>query len=142
MESGWEIFLVDTSALVRRQTCVEVREILDPLVRDGEAATCGIIDLEVLYGASSPRVYGAAVSGLQGMPRAPVEDVCVSRALEVQATLASRSQHRGLSIPDLLIAACAEVNGLTVLHYDADFERISAVTDQPTRWVVPRGSVS
>lgn len=142
MESGWEIFLIDTSALVRRQSRAEVREALDPLIREGEAATCGIVDLEFLYGASSPRIYGAAVDGLRGMPHAPVEDVCLSRALAVQATLASRSQHRGLSIPDLLIAACAEVNELTVLHYDSDFERIAAVTDQPTRWVVPRGSVS
>lgn len=66
----------------------------------------------------------------------------VRRALEVQAMLAERSQHRGASIPDLLIAACAEQTGLTVLHYDRDFERIAKLTGQPVQWVVPRGSVS
>jgi predicted nucleic acid-binding protein len=79
---------------------------------------------------------------LREMPRVPVTEACVERALEVQGVLAERSRHRGVSIPDLLIAACAELAGLAVLHYDADFERIAELTGQPTRWVVPRGSVS
>ncbi len=40
-----------------------------------------------------------------------------------------------------LVAACAETAELTVLHYDADYERIAEVTSQPVQWVVPRGSV-
>jgi predicted nucleic acid-binding protein len=40
-----------------------------------------------------------------------------------------------------LIAAAAEAHDLTVLHYDADFGRIAAVTGQRVEWVVPRGSV-
>lgn len=56
--------------------------------------------------------------------------------------LAERSQHRAVTLPDLLIAACAERAGLTVLHYDADFDRIAEVTGQATEWIVPRGSVS
>lgn len=47
-----------------------------------------------------------------------------------------------MSIPDLLIAACAEIDGAVVLHYNVDYERIASVTDQPVEWVVPRGSVS
>jgi hypothetical protein len=27
------------------------------------------------------------------------------------------------------------------LHYDADYDRISEVTGQPTQWVRPRGSL-
>jgi predicted nucleic acid-binding protein len=54
--------------------------------------------------------------------------------------LAAKHQ-RGRKLPDLLIAAAAEANGLTVLHYDADFDRISAVTGQRCEWVVPSGSV-
>lgn len=45
-------------------------------------------------------------------------------------------------MPDLLIAACAETSGLTVLHYDADFDRIASITGQPVQWVVEPGSVS
>lgn len=62
------------------------------------------------------------------------------RAIEVQGELARLGQHR-LPIPDLIVAAAAEAAGLTVLHYDADFDRIAAITGQPVEWVVPRGSV-
>jgi predicted nucleic acid-binding protein len=44
-------------------------------------------------------------------------------------------------VPDLIIAAAAELAGLTVLHYDHDFELIASVTGQPHEWVVPRGSI-
>ena len=41
-----------------------------------------------------------------------------------------------------MIAATAEVAGLTVLHYyDDDYDRISEVTHQATEWVAPRGSL-
>lgn len=100
------------------------------------------MDLEVLYTASSPVAYRDTAKWLRDMPRAPLGEDCVRRALEVQAMLAERSQHRGVSLPDLLIAACAESRDLVVLHYDADYDRIAKATGQPTRWVVPRGSVS
>jgi len=116
--------------------------VLDPLLRQGQVATCGTVDLETLYSARSPEDYRATAESLAGMPRAPLGEECVSRALEVQATLAERSQHRGVQLSDLLTAACAELASLTVLHYDADFDQIAEVTDQPTQWVVPRGSVS
>jgi predicted nucleic acid-binding protein len=53
------------------------------------------------------------------------------RAVEVQMMLADRGHHRGPSVPDLLIAATAELAGLTVLHLDKDFEVIAELTGQP-----------
>jgi NADP-dependent 3-hydroxy acid dehydrogenase YdfG len=53
------------------------------------------------------------------------------RAVEVQLLLADRGQHRAPSIPDLLVAAPAEVSGLTVLALDKDFELIAQITGQP-----------
>jgi predicted nucleic acid-binding protein len=135
-------FLADKSALARRRTQARVREALDPLLLEGEVATCGIVDLEILYSARSRNDYRAAAESLLGMPRAPLEEQGIQRALEVQAMLAERSQHRAVPLPDLLIAACAERAGLTVLHYDADFERIAKLTGQAVQWVVPGGSVS
>jgi len=35
----------------------------------------------------------------------------------------------------LIIAAAAEHAGLTVLHYDRDFDRIAENTAQPVEWV-------
>lgn len=135
-------FLIDKSALARQQTQPEVRQALESLMAAGEIATCGVVDLEVLYSAISPASYDAAAQRLRDMHRAPLDEACVERALEVQAMLAKRSQHRAVPLPDLLVAACAERAGLTVLHYDADFERIAKLTGQSARWVVPRGSVA
>lgn len=53
------------------------------------------------------------------------------RAVEIQSILAARGQHRAPSIPDLLIAATAELADLTVLHLDNDFELIAELTGQP-----------
>lgn len=50
--------------------------------------------------------------------------------MEVQGLLAVRGQHRAPSIPDLLIAATAEVMDLCVLHLDKDFDLIAGVTGQ------------
>jgi len=58
----------------------------------------------------------------------------------VQRLLASRGL-RGRKVPDLLIAAAAEESGLTVLHYDADFDLIARVTGQRCEWVVPPGTI-
>jgi predicted nucleic acid-binding protein len=136
------IYLADKSALARRAARVEVRKVLDPLLLEGAVATCGIVELEMLYSATSPATYKALAEALRGMPRVPVDEECVRRALEVQAMLAKNSQHRAVPLPDLLIAVCAERAGLTVLHYDADFDRIAKLTGQPVQWVVPRGSVA
>ena len=101
-----------------------------------------IEDLELLYSARDRATYRALVEALRGMPRAPVDDDAVVRALEVQAMLAERSQHRAVPLPDLVVAACAERADLAVLHYDADFERIAQLTGQAAQWIVPRGSRS
>lgn len=135
-------FLADKSALTRRDTRPEVRNVLEPLLLAGEIATCGLVDLELLYSASSRATYRALAEALRGMPRVPLEELGLRRALEVQAMLAERSQHRAVPLPDLLVAACDERAGLTVLHYDADFDRIAKLTGQGTRWIVPRGSVA
>jgi predicted nucleic acid-binding protein len=134
--------LADKSALTRRETRPEVREVLEPLLVAGEIATCGIVDLELLFSARDRATYRSLVEALRGMPRVPLEESSVNRALGVQAMLAERSQHRAVPLPDLLVAACAESAGLTVLHYDADFDRIAELTGQPTQWIVERGTVS
>lgn len=133
-------YLADKSALTRRDTRPEVQAAVEPLLLSGQIATCGIIDLELLFSARNPDDYARLAAALQGLPRVPVTDATIDRALEVQATLAATSQHRSVPLPDLIIAACAEQHGLTVLHYKADFDRIASITAQPTQWVVPRGT--
>jgi hypothetical protein len=135
-------YLADKSALTRSDTRPEVREVIEPLLLGGRIATCGIVDLELLYSAPSPATYRQLAELLRSLPRVPVTKSAVDRALEVQSLLADKAQHRSVPLPDLLIAACAEAAGLTVLHYDADYGRIAELTGQPVQWVVPRGSVA
>lgn len=135
-------YLVDNSALARRGE-PEVAAALDPLITEGLVATCGIVELEVLYSARSPADYERVrARRLAGYVWVETGEWAVRRALEVQRGLARRSQHRGASLPDLLTAATAEAAGLAVLHYDADFDLIAGETAQEARWVVPRGTVT
>lgn len=91
------------------------------------------------------RDRGTAIAGLirraAGRPeRSPVLVNPQARAGHVQRRLASIGL-RGCKVPDLIVAAVAEGVSLTVLHYDADFDHIAKVTEQPVEWVVPLGSV-
>jgi predicted nucleic acid-binding protein len=63
------------------------------------------------------------------------------RALEVQAALWRSGRVRAVDFPDLLVAAVAERESITLLHYDGDYDLIAEVTKQRTQWVVQRGSV-
>lgn len=136
------VYLADKSALTRSETRPEVRDVVEPLLLAGRIATCGIVDLELLFSAPDPGTYAELARVLRALPRVPVTDGAADRALEVQGVLAARSQHRSVPLPDLLVAACAELAGLTVLHYDADYDRIAEVTGQPVQWVVSRGTVA
>ena len=64
------------------------------------------------------------------MPAEYLTPAIEDRAVEILALLADRGQHRAPSIPDLIIAATAELAGLTILHLDKEFEVIAAVTGQ------------
>lgn len=133
------VYLADKSALARI-THAAVDERLAPLILEGQIATCPIVDLEVLYSARSFDHYEEVRSERMALPSFPMTEQIAVRALEVQHRLARRGQHR-VPVPDLLIAATAEINGVAVIHYDADYDRIGRVTGQPAEWVVPRGSI-
>lgn len=134
-------YLADKSALARLQHRA-VSDRLVPLVEAGLVATCSIIDLEVLYSARNGADHASIRRDRKlAFPQLDMTQATFDRAIEVQGALAERGQHRGASLPDLLIAAVAEAESVTVLHYDADYELVSSVTGQAVEWVVPAGSV-
>jgi predicted nucleic acid-binding protein len=133
-------YLIDKSALAR-MPLESVRARLAPILEAGQAATCSLIDLEVLYSARNAQEHEKIRQRRRlAYDAVPMTEAIFQRAIDVQAQLAHRSQHR-LPIPDLLIAAAAEAAGLIVLHYDRDFDRIAAVTGQMVEWVVAPGSL-
>ena len=133
-------YLIDKSALSRIQNPTVERR-LAPVIESGEAATCAIVDIEVLYSTRNRQEH-TRVRTRRALAYRKVEltETIFNRAVDVQELLAGRGQHR-LPIPDLIIAAAAETAGMTVLHYDADFDTIATVTRQDMEWVVPRGSL-
>lgn len=134
------IYLGDKSALARVHQD-DVMHRISALYLAGQIATCGVIDLELLYSARSGADHEAIVLDRALLPRVPIDDRCFDRAVEVQGQLADRGLHRSVGLEDLLIAAAAEQAGLAVLHYDQDFDVIAEVTGQPMEWVVPAGTV-
>ena len=131
--------LVDTSVL-KRLGRPEVRAVIEPLAEAGQVGRPRICDLEVGYSARNVREWDQLIEDLDAFQAIDTTATHVHRALQVQRLLAQASQ-RGRKLPDLLVAAAAEALNLAVLHYDADFDLIAAVTGQRCTWVVPAGSV-
>jgi predicted nucleic acid-binding protein len=135
------IYLADTSVYVLQGKHPEVRRRFAGLLTDGRLATCQMTALEYLNNARDPSGYEVLWSALHGQRWLDVTAEVMDRALDVHRLLAAKSQHRHFRLPDLIIAATAEINGATVLHYDAGYDRITEVTGQPAEWVVERGSL-
>ncbi|MET8040330.1 PIN domain-containing protein [Micromonospora sp. NPDC005215] len=77
---------------------------------------------------------------VERLPLAGNADEVWDRAVDVQVQALHKGDQPALSMADLLIAATAERHGVTVLHDDSDFDLITAITRQPTAWVVPAGT--
>lgn len=135
-------FLIDSSAINRVAKNAGVAERIKDCFDSGLGYTCAILDLEALWSSRSPADYVAIAKYRNGVFRwAETDDRAMQRALEVQGILASKSMIRAVGLADLIIAAVAEINALTILHYDSDFDHIASITSQPCEWVVARGSV-
>jgi predicted nucleic acid-binding protein len=135
------VYLADTTVYVLRLRHQVVRERFEQLLTEGRLALCQMVALEFLNNARDPATYEAVSRALQGQRWIDVDTAAMDRAMDVHQQLAARSQHRNFRLPDLIIAATAELNGATVLHYDEDYDRIAEVTGQPADWVAPRGSL-
>ena len=132
-------FLVDTSVLARMPKPA-VAAAFAALAATGEVVLCSPVVFELGFAARSPSDYRALTERLSAFAVVPTTEADHRRALDVQARLAEQSRHRALSLVDALVAAVAEARDLSVLHYDADFELVAALTGQAHRWIVERGT--
>jgi predicted nucleic acid-binding protein len=126
--SDW---LIDKSALVRLSESPEAGEWANRIER-GLVRITTVTRLEVGYSARSGSHARTALRTppLAAMPVEYLTPAIEDRAVEVQLLLADQGQHRAPSIPDVVIAATAELADLTVLHVDKDFELIANLTGQ------------
>lgn len=133
--------LADTSALARVPHHLGVREALLEPLSTGAIAYCGVTLLEMGMTARNFVEHREPGALLSRLPQVSIVGEDYDRAWHIQGKLAVTSRHRGIALPDLLVAACAERLGLTVIHCDADFDAIAEVTGQSTRWAVDRESL-
>jgi predicted nucleic acid-binding protein len=133
-------FLVDTSALVRIFREETVRRRWEQQITAGILAVCPVIELEFLYSARSKADRQELVELLRAaFAWVVVPDRAFDRATEVQALLTDLGAHRSAGAVDLLVAATAELHGLTLLHYDHDFDQIVRVTAQRAQCIASAG---
>ncbi len=125
-------WLIDKSALVRLAASPDAAEWAARIER-GLVRITTVTRLETGHSArSGPELRaGFQRPPLSSMPVEYLTPAIEDRAVELLALLADRGQHRAPSVPDLIIAAAAELAGLTVLHLDKDFDLIAEITDQP-----------
>ena len=129
-EQRW---LIDKSALAWLHHS-EDPDLWSNRIERGLVHISNLTRLEIGYSAQSGDIARREFREppLSAMPVEYLTPAIEDRALEVQMLLADRGQHRGPSIPDLIIAATAELSELTVLHVDKDFDIITSITGQPT----------
>lgn len=125
-------WLIDKSAIGRLHLAADAAGWADRIER-GLVRICTVTRLEVGFSARSAADHRALLGEppIASMPVEYLTPKIEDRAAEVQSALAERGQHRAPAIPDLLIAATAELSELTVLHLDKDFDLIAQLTGQP-----------
>ena len=130
-------WLIDKSALVRLGSSPDSEDWASRIER-GLVRITTVTRLEVGYSARSGADLRAGLRQppVSAMPVEYLTPAIEGRAVEVLTVLADRGQHRAPSVPDLIIAATAELAGLTVLHCDKDFDLIASVTGQPAEWLI------
>ena len=125
-------WLIDTSAIARLHLATDAADWASRIER-GLVRICTVTRLEIGYSSRSAADHRSLLDRppIASMPIEYLTPRIEDRAVELQSILAERGMHRAPSVPDLLIAATAELAELTVLHVDKDFELIADITGQP-----------
>jgi predicted nucleic acid-binding protein len=129
------LYLIDTSGVFRILQA-ELRMAWSDQLAAGVIAVCPIVELEFLYSARSlaDRLEKQRLMGdLFGW--VSMADTAYERARDVQQMMAETGVHRSAGAVDLLIAATAERERLTVLCDDRDYLTVATVTGQPVKLV-------
>ena len=129
-------WLIDKSALVRLGASPDAAGWASRIER-GLVRITTVTRLEVGYSARTGADLRAGLRQppVSAMPVEYLTPAIEDRAVDVLTQLAGCGQHRAPSVPDLIIAATAELAGLVVLHCDKDFDLIASVTGQAAEWL-------
>lgn len=133
--------LADTSAWTNRHKDPAVDQDFEERILADEIATCPMVVMELLWATQSQQDFEDLRRDLDALAKVTNDQDSWDRAMDVWRELVIQGRHRQVKIPDLLVAASAEIAGLSVCHYDGDFDVIAAVTGQSVRPIAPIGSL-
>jgi predicted nucleic acid-binding protein len=140
------LLVLDNSAWARLDlpSLAESRRVeIANMIENGELAVCTPFLLEAGWSARSAAHHDQLLADLLQLPRLCLDVDVEDAALDAQRALARRGHHRGASPSDLLIAACAHVHGVGVLHYDRDYDvlvELTGLTFQ-SHWLAAAGTL-
>jgi predicted nucleic acid-binding protein len=137
------VLLLDNSAWARLASDRLERDRAETVagwMSEQKLATCLPFLLEAGYSARSGEARAAMMSDLARLPRVEVDRDVERMALQAQRELAEVGHHR-LAPADQVIAACAHVAGMGVLHYDGDYDVLVRHTNLvfESEWLAPPG---
>jgi predicted nucleic acid-binding protein len=133
--------LADTSAWTNRHKDPAVDRDFEERILADEIATCPMVVIELLWTTQSQQEFEELRRDLDALAKVPNDQDSWDRAMDVWHELVAQGRHRQVKIPDLLVAASAEIAGVGVCHYDGDFDVIAQTTGQPVRAIAPIGSL-
>lgn len=102
------LILLDKSAWVRSG---------ENLLEYGELCMCAITRMEILHSARSAEDFATLQDDLSAFRDRRIDHATLTSAESAQRDLAKRGEHR-ISLPDLLVGACAQQHAAAVLHVD------------------------
>jgi predicted nucleic acid-binding protein len=122
------MMLVDSSAWIefyREKGRADYKTAVVRNLQDNSVATCGIVKTELQAHARTIKEYHLLESDFDGMVWIETDFPVYRKAAE----MGFRLRQKGMTIPatDLIIASCALINGLEILHLDKHFDLIKTV---------------
>lgn len=123
------MFLIDSSAWIeylRPKGSPRVKERLREILQKDEAASCGVVVVEILRGARNEKDFQSLQASLTSLPQIPINGAVIERASQWGFLLDRKG--KCVSTTDLLIAAAAHKKA-RLLHADSDFQLISSIVD-------------
>ncbi|MBP8695252.1 MAG: PIN domain nuclease [Syntrophobacterales bacterium] len=123
------MFLIDSSAWIdylRPSGSAKIKARIRKILESEEAATCGIIVVEILRGARTEKDYRTLRDSFLSLPGIPITRDVIDRASRWGFLL----DRKGKQVPttDLIIASCAHKTARLV-HADGDFEIIASICE-------------
>ena len=136
--------LFDTGAWTwaRDRRFPELATWFNEAVEAGLVLVCDLVILELTRLAPNGRRAREVADRLAAFEALPMPVELWARSRETQLALAASGDHRRVPPADLLLASTAEVGGVSLIHYDRDYERIAAVSDLQHRWLVNDGDLA